>query len=122
MTQKFRFKYFYHCIIFMPNELGLQSKMVFSSLSNSPENQSTLFFFLLDHLYFHAFSQLEMYNSFRANYVSLYVSVPKFFHIMISAMLVLETLVFNKLKSICLIGTSVIEQYSLYFRICKNTN
>lgn len=73
-------------------------------------------------LHFHALSQLEIYNSLRANYVSLFVSIPRFLHIMITAMLVLETLVFNKLKSTCLIGTSVIEQYSLSVRSWKNTD
>lgn len=94
----------------------------FFSLSNSLENRSRLFYFLLDRLHFHALSQFENYNSFRANYISFYVSIPRFLHVMISAMLVLETFVFNKLKSICLIGTSVIEQYYLYFRSFKNTN
>lgn len=41
---------------------------------------------------------------------------------MISAILVLETLVSSKLKSPCLIGTSDIEQYSLCFRSRKNTD
>lgn len=103
-------------------KLVYRAKGFFFSLSSSPENQSRLLFVLLDHLHFHASPELEICNSFRANCVSLYASTPRFLHIMISAMLVLETLAFNKLKSTCSIGTSVIEQYSLYFRSCKNTS